>query len=130
MEWRIHFVTNDGSAAAFYKFVFVPSKLIWATPLFVHEAMRRVPCRDLALPAHRETTDAKTVVNERTDMHLERPRAENLEFKPRRREHSKVSCIREKRKDFSERLRKPKFAFQLANFHAGLGLVGRRKSSS
>ena len=74
--------------------------------------------------------EGKTDSLERTDMHLERPRAENLEFKPRRREHFKFGCIREKRKDFSDRPREPKFAFQLANFHAGLGLVECRKSSS
>ena len=130
MEWRIHFVTNDGSAVAFHKFVFMPPEPIRAASLFIDEAMRRFPRGNFTLPTHRETTDAETIVNERTDMHLERPRAENLEFKPRRREHFKVGCIREKRKDFSDRLREPKFAFQLANFHAGLGLVERRKSSS
>ena len=128
MESAKDCIADVRPAVLFREFVLMPPELIGSPALFVDETERRFPDSDLTLPTHRKAMDAQAIVDQRADKHLERPRSQNLELEPRGRERLEVSGIREKRKDFGDRTRQPKFAFQVANFHPGL--FDRRKSSS
>ena len=109
----------------------MPPEPIRAAALFVDEAMRRVPCRDLTLPAHRKTTDAETIVDQRADIASGSGRGLRIwNLSHGGVSTSRLAASAKNGKISATGCGKPKFAFQLANFHAGLGLVERRKSSS
>src|SRR5688572_17157119 len=56
-------ILHEGATVTGFESVFVDPGPIRAAALLVDKAKRRIPCRDFALPAHRQPVDAKLVVD-------------------------------------------------------------------
>jgi len=79
--------------------------LAYAAPLFVNETVWRFPDRNFALPAKRHPVHDDPIVDQRAQPNRNWTRGKDSKIQPGRRQRLKVCRIREKWKDFRDRLR-------------------------
>ena len=91
--------------------------------LLVHEAMRRLPHGNLALPAHGYAAKPHAVVYESADRHCDWWRRENLKAQGRRRETLEIGSIREEWKHLIGRKGQPALHTTPLAAHRGVVLL-------
>jgi hypothetical protein len=85
-----------GARSRLHEPVFMAPQSIRAAQLLVHEAMRRPPSGDFALPADGEAKQAELVADSSAAAHLNRERRDDGEFEERRGEALEILRISEK----------------------------------
>ncbi len=104
-----HAVVDDRATDTLGERVGVSPEAIGAPALLVDEPPRRIPGRDLAPPAQRQTMNPQAVVDERAAPHRDRPRRQDLEAEPGRGQALEVRRLGEEVENFGPRPRKPGF---------------------
>jgi hypothetical protein len=116
--WAIaDFIHAPRAAVVIKKTMGVMPQLIRAAQLLIHKVVRRIPFRDLRLPAERKTVYPQLVVNQRARTHFNWSRGENNEVQPRWRDSLQISRVGEKIEDDLPWLGQPEFALEQIRFH-------------
>src|SRR4051812_38871942 len=74
-----------------------------AAQLDVYEALARHPCLDPRQPADPQAVEAQAVLDQRALPHLDRPRRDDAEAEPRRRDRLEGAGVREEREELVRR---------------------------
>ena len=87
------------SLAVGLELVGVVPERVRAVELGVDEAHARLPLLDPRQPADREPVQGQAVLDQRADAHLDRPRGDDVERQPGRRDRLEVAGVGEERED-------------------------------
>jgi len=97
--------------------VLVDPQPVGTADLFIHEAMRRLPGRDFALPSNGKSTNPKTVIEEFPYPNLNGPGHDHLKIQPRWRNGVEIGWMGKECEHFLQRAGQPNFAFEFVNAH-------------
>ncbi len=88
-------ILHNGSPILLKKEVRMYPKPVGPAPLLIHETMRRIPHRDLALPVERQAVQPQAVINQRPQSHLDWAGGDDSEVQPWRSQGFQIGRVRE-----------------------------------
>ncbi len=110
-------IADNRTVFVWRKVVFVHPKRIRSFGLAVDKTVRRLPDRDLALPAQRNAAQPQPVIEQRSFLNLDIGRRQYCKTEPRRREPLEISRVGKKFENPVERLGQPLFGLEMMRFH-------------
>lgn len=115
----VYVIGHKRSSTNAFEPVFVFPEVVGTPNLLIHEAVGRIPDRDVRAPEKRNPVQMDAVVNQGTLAHVDGPRSKNMKTEPRGGELLEIFRVRKEGKQGFDGKGKPLFSMDLArrSFH-------------